>query len=267
MTALHTRSGATSIASALSTRIGAKVPIVGVVFWAVKLLTTGMGEAISDYLAGVSIVVAGGLGLIGLVIMLGLQIAAREYRAWRYWGTVAMVAVFGTMAADGVHKILGVPYTLTTILYLVAVIGILLVWKLVEGSVSIHTITTRRRELFYWATVLATFALGTAAGDMAAFALGLGYFASILLFAALMIVPLVAWRLRWMGEVAAFWTAYVLTRPLGASIADWLGKPPTKGGGIGWGDDIVSLGALALFLIAALWLTMTRRDAPEPRAA
>lgn len=241
---------------------GPKVPHVAAAFWAVKLLTTGMGEAIADGLAGASVILAAGVGLIGFLATMGWQLRARDYHPVRYWSCVAMVAVFGTMGADAVHLV-GLPYGVVAGAYLMAVLGILAVWKSIEGSVSIHSITTTRRELFYWATVLATFALGTAAGDFTADTLGLGFGSSILVFAALMLLPLVGWRLRIVGPVAAFWVAYVLTRPLGASIADWLGKPASRGG-LNLTDAGVSIAALVIFAASLAWLTKSRID--DPRA-
>lgn len=245
-----------------TTYLGAKVPIVAAVFWVVKLLTTGMGEAISDWFVAINRYGAVLVGLVGFVIMITLQLRAKRYVPWLYWGTVAMVAVFGTMAADSVHIVLGVPYQLTTIGYAVAVAVILGAWRAVEGCISIHSITTRRREVFYWAAVLATFALGTAAGDLAAYTLKLGYFESAILFAVLMLVPLIGWRTRALGPVASFWIAYVLTRPLGASIADWLGKPHSRAGGLGYGDATVSLIALVIFAGFVAWLQSTKYDDP-----
>lgn len=244
-------------------RVAASVPHVALAFWVVKLLTTGMGEAISDFLAGRSPLVAVGVGFVAFVVALVVQLRGASYSPVRYWLAVAMVAVFGTMVADAVHVVLGVPYAVTTVGYFLAVLVCLGAWRTVEGSVSIHSITTRRRELFYWATVVATFALGTAAGDLTAFTLRLGYLASVLVFGALILVPLALWRLRVLGPVACFWTAYVLTRPLGASIADWLGKPPTKAGGLGLGDGTVSLVALVVFGALVAWLQRTGVDRPR----
>jgi hypothetical protein len=152
----------------------AKVPEVTAVFWVVKVLTTGMGEAASDWLAAQSIALAAGIGAVGLGVTLWYQLRADRYRPTTYWATVAMVAVFGTMAADAIHVVLKVPYPITSAAYAIAVAASLVVWWRFEGTLSIHSITTRRRELFYWATVLATFALGTAAGDLTAMTLKLG---------------------------------------------------------------------------------------------
>ena len=170
-----------------------------------------------------------------------------------------MVAIFGTMAADAAHVILGIPYAVTTIGYSVALAVVLVWWWRSEGTLLIHSIVTPRRELFYWATVLATFALGTAAGDLTAYTLGWGYLPSAVFFGVAILVPLVAWRLG-AAEVAMFWTAYVLTRPLGASVADWLGKPSTKGGGLGFGDGRVTLCGFAILAVALVGLVRASRD-------
>lgn len=247
----------------LSVRETTKVPHVAVAFWVVKLLTTGMGEAISDWLASGNRFLAVGLGLVGLIAALAVQLRLRRYHPVAYWVSVAMVAVFGTMAADAVHVVLGIPYAITTAGYALAVIVVLMVWRRLEATVSIHSIVTWRREALYWTTVLATFALGTAAGDLTAFTLKLGYLDSIMVFAVLMMIVLVLWRVRLLGPVASFWTAYVFTRPLGASIADWLGKPNEHGGGLGWGDGPVCLGALVVFAGLVAWLAVSHHDHPR----
>jgi uncharacterized membrane-anchored protein len=169
-----------------------------------------------------------------------------------------MVAVFGTMAADGFHVVLGVPYAVSTAFYAVVLAAIFVGWYRSEGTLSIHSITTRRRELYYWATVLATFALGTAAGDLTATSLHLGFFSSGLIFAGAIMVPLVAWRLG-LNPVVAFWTAYVITRPLGASFADWFGKRHSFAGGLGLGDGLVTV--VTAVAIVALVSFVARRDA------
>jgi uncharacterized membrane-anchored protein len=249
--------------------MAAKVPAVTAVFWAIKVLTTGMGEAAADFLGGVSIVVAGVAGALGLAIALVLQFRARRYMAARYWSAVAMVAVFGTMVADGPHVVLGLPYPVSTLLYVVVVAACFALWRRSEGTVSIHSITTRRRETFYWVTVLATFALGTAVGDLTAMVWHLGFFWSGVLFAALIAVPAIGWARFGLHPVVAFWSAYVLTRPLGASFADWVGKPHALAGGLDAGDGTVTVvtGLLIIGLVA--WCAVTRRDvqAPEPAEA
>ena len=195
-----------------------KVPEVTVYFWITKVLTTGMGETTSDYLAHrLDPVIAVGLAGVALVASLVLQLCFRRYVAWVYWLAVVMVSVFGTMAADVLHVGLGIPYAVSTGFFTVALGAVFAVWYAVERTLSIHSIRTRRRELFYWATVLTTFALGTAAGDLSATSLRLGYFGSGVVFAVVFAVPALAhWRLR-LNAILAFWLAYVVTRPLGAA--------------------------------------------------
>ena len=241
-----------------------KVPEVTLIFWIVKLLSTAMGEATSDFLVfHINPYVAVAAGSVGLAGALVLQFTARRYVAWIYWLTVVMVAVFGTMAADVAHVVLGVPYAVSTLAFAVALAAIFLLWRRTEGTLSIHSISTRRRELFYWATVIATFALGTAAGDMSAATLGLGYFDSLLLFALLFAAPLAARRVFGANEVFTFWFAYIITRPLGASFADWVGKPYL--GGLGAGDGIVAI-ALAV-LIGAFVIFLSRDDGRRARVS
>jgi len=241
------------------TRLAPKVPEITVMFWIIKVLTTGMGEAASDFLANRSVPLAGGVGLVGFVVAMWLQLRTRRYVTVVYWFAVAMVAVFGTMAADGVHRVLGVPYPATTVFYAVALAAIFYLWRRDERTLSIHSIVTRRREMYYWSAVLATFALGTAAGDLTAFTLHLGYFASIGFFGVAILIPAVAYRARLMNEVGAFWFAYVLTRPLGASIADYIGKEPDKHG-LGYGDGTVTVVATVVIVILVGYVAWTRGD-------
>jgi uncharacterized membrane-anchored protein len=237
----------------------AKVPEITILFWVIKVLTTGMGEAASDWLGGLNLVLAGAIGFCGFVVALWLQFRSDRYVAVTYWFAVAMVAVFGTMAADGVHVALGLPYAITTTLYAIVLAVVLWLWYRSEGTLSIHSIVTRRRETYYWITVLTTFALGTAAGDLTATSLHLGFFASGLLFAAAITVPLLAWRLG-LNPVAAFWCAYVLTRPLGASFADWLGKPHSFDGGLGFGDGSVTGLATVAIAVLVTYVAVRRTD-------
>ncbi len=242
-----------------------KVPVrITAWFWLTKVLTTGMGETTSDFLGRVlNPVVAGAIGLLGLAGALVLQFRATRCSPWIYWSAVVMVSVFGTMAADVVHVVAGIPYVVSTVVFAVLLAVVLGAWYRSEGTLSIHSIDTPRRERFYWATVLTTFALGTAAGDLTAGTLKLGYFSSGVLFAAAIAVPALA-RLAGLNAVAAFWWAYVLTRPLGASFADWMGVG-TSHGGLGWGTGPVSLGLAAL--IAAAVGRLALQDAAQQDAA
>jgi uncharacterized membrane-anchored protein len=239
-------------------RLLTKVPEIGLIFWVLKLLTTGMGEAMSDSLGQQSVPAAAAIGIFGLVVALRLQLRQTEYRAPYYWFAVMMVAVFGTMAADGIHDGASIPYTVTTPVFALVTGIIFLWWYRSEGTLSIHSIDTRRRERFYWAVVLGTFALGTAAGDLTAYQLNLGFWPSALLFAAVFAVPAIGWwRLDW-NPIFSFWFAYIVTRPLGASFADGFSKPTN--GGLNLGDPLVSLVEFALFIALVAWVTISRRD-------
>jgi uncharacterized membrane-anchored protein len=230
-----------------------KVPEITLSFWLVKLLSTAMGESTSDYLVfHVNPYFAVAVGCAGLAVTLALQLLVRRFVVWIYWSAVVMVAVFGTMAADVAHVVLHIPYAVSTATFSVALFLVFLVWHLSERTLSIHSIFTLRRELFYWAAVIATFALGTATGDLTAASLGLGYLASAVLFCLLFAFPFVARRIAGLNEVFSFWFAYVVTRPLGASVADWLGKPILGGLGLGDGKVALVLTVLIIGLVAFL---------------
>jgi uncharacterized membrane-anchored protein len=243
-----------------------KVPEVTIFFWIIKILTTGMGETTSDFLVRqIDPIIAVALGGVCFVAALILQLAVRRYVPWIYWLAVVMVAIFGTMVADVIHVQFGVPYIVSSTCFAVALAIIFIAWYVSEKTLSIHTINTRRRELFYWATVIATFALGTATGDMTARTLNLGFFTSGLLFAVLFAVPAVGYWLFGLNEVFAFWFAYVLTRPLGASFADWLGMPRSlQGLGVGLGQISLVLAILIAGFVG--YLTITRQDVKHESA-
>ena len=242
-----------------------KVPEVFLLFWVVKLLTTGIGESGADFLGTVSIPLAALVGIGGFLVALWLQLRSSAYHPVRYWVTVLTVALFGTMIADGPHVALGTPYYVDSAIYFLLLCGLLTWWKRSEGTLSVHSIVTARRERFYWGTVLLTFGLGTALGDTTAINLGLGFGLSIVLFGVLILVPLVLWRLG-LNATVAFWASYVLTRPLGASVADWLGKPPSSGG-LGWGDGTVTGLGLLLFAALVAYVTVTHSDVEGAHAA
>jgi uncharacterized membrane-anchored protein len=241
-------------------RAMSKVPEVTAYFWIIKVLTTGMGETTSDYLAHrIGPIIAVGLAGVVLAAVLAVQLSVRRYVAWIYWTAVVMVSVFGTMAADVLHVGLGVPYIASTAFFVVVLAAIFVVWYASERTLSIHSIVTWRREVFYWATVMTTFALGTAAGDMTAVSLRLGYFSSGVMFAVLIAIPALAYSRFALNGILAFWCAYILTRPLGASFADWMGVTRARGG-LALGTGPVSL-ALAVIIIALVgYLSMTRKD-------
>ncbi len=240
-----------------SRRIATKVPMIIAFFWLTKVATTAMGESTSDALnamPGPAIAVP--LMLVGLIWSLRRQFRRDHYDAWTYWTVVVMVAIFGTSAADALHVGLGIQYPVSTTFYAIVLAVIFLVWHRSEGTLSIHSITTKRREAFYWAAVLATFALGTACGDMTATNLHIGYLGSGLMFLGLIAIPWLAHRYLGLNEVVAFWMAYVLTRPLGASFADWMAVEPSRGGlGIGAGGSALILAAIVILAIRRLATT------------
>lgn len=244
-------------------RMARKVPEVTIYFWIIKLLTTGMGETTSDFLVRqIDPVIAVAIGGIGFVTALILQFFVRRYVAWIYWLAVVMVAIFGTMVADVLHVQFGIPYVVSAMCFAAALAGIFVVWYVSEKTLSIHTIDSRRRELFYWLAVVTTFALGTAVGDMTATTMHLGYLASGVLFAVLFALPAVGYWLFGLNEIFAFWFAYIVTRPLGASFADWAGRSH-EFGGLGLGTGEVSLALAIVIAILVGYLTVTRKDVKE----
>jgi len=233
----------------LDRQLASKVPEVTLAFWAAKVLTTAMGESVSDYsVYRFDPVIAVMVGFVAFMIALAWQLALPRYQAAVYWLAVSMVAVFGTMAADVTHVKFHVPYAVSSIVFAVVLAVVFAAWHRLERTLSIHSITTTRRELFYWAAVLVTFAFGTAAGDLLAIALHLGYFWAGIVFIAVICVPLLGWRLLRWNSITSFWLAYVVTRPIGASYADWFGKP-MRAGGLGLGDGVVG-GTLAALVVA-----------------
>jgi len=237
---------------------------VTVYFWILKGLSTALGESSSDYLVhAMDPVIAVVGGFVAFVIALSLQFSVRRYLAWTYWFAVVMVGIFGTMAADVLHVKFHVPYAVSATFYACVLAAVFLTWEKTEHTLSVHSIDTARRELFYWAAVVTTFALGTALGDLTAITFNLGYVRAAVLYAALIAIPAVGyWRFD-LNPVLAFWAAYVLTRPLGASIADWLGKP-ANAGGLGWGAGRVSI-MLAIVIVALVsYVAITHADVQDP---
>lgn len=192
-------------------------------FWVIKILTTGMGEALSDRLVTrfdpVPTVL---ITAVVFVVVLTVQFRSRRFSSGKYWSAVAMVAVFGTMVADVAHVAAGIPYLASTLVFLGVLVVVFTAWRRNEGTLDVHTVITIRREGFYWATVIVAFAMGTAAGDLIASTLQLGYLLGACVFIGGMAAVVALRRANVLGSVAAFWSAYVLTRPIGASIADWL---------------------------------------------
>jgi len=243
----------------------AKVPEVIFLFWVVKVLTTAGGEATSDYLKTLGNIKGGGVEVVLFVAGLVLQYSTRRYRAFAYWFLAFAIAIFGTGVADFLHLDVHIPYAGTTLMWAVILAVIFWLWQHSEGTLSIHSVTTQRRESFYWATVFATFALGTALGDFTATSLHLGYLASGILFGVVILLPALAWRQFGLNGIAAFWMSYVVTRPLGASFADYISKP-ARISGINFGDGLTAIVfAIAVFVLVS-YLAVARPDIQQPTA-
>lgn len=244
--------------------LAAKVPETIFLFWVVKILTTAGGEATSDYLKTWGNI-KGGAAEVGVFLAaLVVQFATRRYQAFAYWSLAFAIAIFGTGVADFLHLDVHIPYAGTTILWAVILAVVFWLWQRSEGTLSIHSITTQRREAFYWATVFATFALGTALGDFTATSLNLGYLGSAILFSVVILIPAAAGMRFGLNRIAAFWAAYVLTRPLGASYADYISKPSAISG-IGFGDGPTAVVfAVAVFTLVT-YLALIRPDIQRPQ--
>jgi uncharacterized membrane-anchored protein len=239
-----------------------KVPEVTIYFWIIKVLATTVGETAADYLGthlNLSLtsvtLVMGAL----LVAALFFQFRARSYTPSIYWVTVVLISVVGTLITDNLVDNFGVSLKVTTAIFTVAMLATFAAWYSSEKTLSIHSIRTTKREAFYWSAILFTFALGTAAGDLVAESLNLGYWKSALMFAALIGVVAFAWRYMKVNAVLGFWIAYILTRPLGASMGDYLSQKH-KDGGLGLGTVTTSALFLATILAVVIYLTVTKKD-------
>ncbi|MGA2123264.1 MAG: hypothetical protein ABSG58_02445 [Acidimicrobiales bacterium] len=239
--------------------VAAKVPEVIIWFWVAKILTTAGGEATSDYLKTWGNIKGGATEILVFVVGLLWQFSTRRYQAFSYWFLAFAIAIFGTGVSDFLHLDVGIPYIGTTLLWAVVLALVFVFWQRSEGTLSIHSIVTQRREAFYWATVFATFALGTALGDYTASSLHLGYLASGILFSALILVPAVATGYLGFNRIAGFWAAYVLTRPLGASYADYISKSQALSG-INFGDGQTALVFFGAVFVLVAYLAVTRID-------
>lgn len=239
-----------------------KVPEVTAFFWIIKVLCTTVGETVADFL-GTNL----GWGLTGttafmgalLAIALVVQFRSRRYRAAVYWLAVVLLSVVGTLITDNLTDNFGVPLVTTTVLFSVVLAVVFAIWFAVERTLSIHSITTTRREAFYWLAILFTFALGTSAGDLAAERLALGYLPSALIFAGAIALIFAAHKVVKLNAILAFWLAYILTRPLGASLGDFLAQARTDGG-VGLGTTATSAIFLVAILVLVGFLAITGRD-------
>lgn len=249
-----------------SARMLNKVPQVTLFFWIIKIMATTVGETAADFLS-----VNLNLGLTGTAITMGVlllaflvaQMDSRKYVPWIYWMTVTLLSIFGTLMTDNLVDSFGVPLQTTTAVFAVALVATFAAWYGAERSLSIHTITTTRREILYWAAILFTFALGTAAGDLAAEGMRLGYATAALIYGGLIAVVACAYYVLKINAITAFWIAYVLTRPFGASCGDLLSQPVSNGGmGLG------TVGTSTIFLVTILglvtYLTVRQKAVSNP---
>jgi uncharacterized membrane-anchored protein len=234
----------------LSIPILNKVPEVTLWFWIIKILSTTVGETVADYLAvevGFGQTITSGTMFLFLAIALSLQLRVKRYVPWAYWLTVVLVSVVGTQITDILTDKLDVSLYVSSAIFSVILTATFTVWYRKEGTLSIQSINTHSREFFYWAAILCTFALGTATGDLATEALGLGFKVGILAFGFLIGAAAVAYYMGF-GSVLTFWTAYVFTRPLGAALGDWLTQEPTYGG-LGLGAQLTSILFLSVIVV------------------
>ncbi len=256
----------TAPAEASTRSMSNKVPAVALSFWVIKIMCTTVGETGADFLA-----FSAGLGahltmaLMGALLALALfvQLRTRSYTPWIYWLTVVLVSVVGTQITDFFTDTLGISLALSTPILAVALAAAFMLWYRVEKSLSIHEIFTRRRELFYWAAILCTFALGTAAGDLASETLGLGYAWGAVAYGALIAITYAAWRMGG-NAILTFWIGYILTRPFGAALGDLLTQAKTAGGlgmDAAW-TSAIFLSVIVLLVGFAQWTTQPVETAP-----
>lgn len=246
-----------------------KVPEITLYFWIIKILATTVGETAADFL-NVNL----GFGLTNtsyvmgalLVAILLYQLFKRRYIAWLYWLTVILISIVGTLITDNLTDNFGVPLWISTVVFSVLLAATFFAWYSREKTLSIHSVFTTQRELFYWAAILFTFALGTAGGDLATEGVGLGYLTGVLIFGGLIVLTTLAYYANLVNAVLAFWIAYVLTRPLGASIGDLLSQPP-KNGGMGFSHFGINGVFFAIIVALIAYLTVSGIDRPTDEEA
>lgn len=243
-----------------------KVPEVTIYFWIIKILATTVGETAADLLAvrldlGLTMTswIMSGVFIVALIV----QLRAKRYIPVPYWLTVVLISIVGTLISDNLVDGMGVSLVTTTIAFSIALMAAFALWYRSERTLSIHTIFTRRRELYYWAAILFTFALGTSAGDLMAEKFDLGYGLSAIVFAAMIAATYCLYLFTNISPILAFWIAYILTRPVGASIGDFLAKPVIAGG-LGWGTINTSLLFLGGIFALVVFLTVSKVDNIKP---
>ena len=239
-----------------------KVPLVTAAFWIIKILATTVGETGADYLnlnVGLGLSLTAAVMTVVLIAVLALQLRQSRYVPWIYWLLVVFLSIVGTLITDLMTDNLGVSLYASTAAFLIALILTFVAWHRSKHTLSIHAIDTRSREAFYWAAILFTFALGTAAGDLLSEQIGLGYAKSGLIFGGGIALITLGYYAKVLGPVLAFWLAYILTRPLGASLGDFLTQAPNAGG-LGLSMMLVSGIFVALILLLVTYLTVTGND-------
>jgi uncharacterized membrane-anchored protein len=239
-----------------------KVPEVTLYFWIIKVLATTIGETAADNLSdnlGFGLTKTTWVMSALLVIVLVFQFRAPRYVPPIYWLVVVLLSIVGTLITDNLTDKYNVALELTTTVFAIALAATFIAWYSVERTLSIHSIITRRREAFYWLAILFTFALGTAAGDLISERFGIGYWKAALLFGGCIALIALAWRYLGLNAILAFWAAYILTRPLGASIGDYLSQPKADGG-LGLGTTVTSLIFLSAIIVVVAFLTVTKKD-------
>ena len=238
-----------------------KVPQITLIFWIIKVLATTVGETAADFLSQtLKLGLSGTSYVMGaiLLIVLFIQFKCKRYIPAIFWLAVVLLSVVGTLISDNLVDNLGVSLLTTTLLFGTALILVFIVWYFSEKSLSVDSINTTKRELFYWSAILFTFALGTSAGDLIAESSGFGYAYSALLFAGIIVLVFMAYKFLKLNAILSFWIAYILTRPLGASLGDLLSQP-VKDGGLGLGTTVTSIVFLVIILILVIYLTIQQK--------
>ena len=249
-------------------RLWSKVPLITAALWIIKVMATTVGETGADLLAtrlGLGLSITSWVMTGVFLVFLLLQLRARTYIPTLYWLTVVLISVVGTLISDNLVDGMGIQLQTTTVVFAIILAIVFVFWYNSEGTLSIHSIHTRRRELFYWAAILFTFALGTSAGDLVAEGFDLGYGLAAVIFGGLIGLVAIAYYAFKQNAILCFWIAYVLTRPLGASVGDLLAKPHIAGG-LGWGTVTTSILFMAVIAALVVYLTATRVDSEDEQA-
>ena len=239
-----------------------KVPQITLIFWIIKILATTVGETAADFLSetlklgltGTSYVMSG-----VLLVVLIIQFKCKKYIPAVFWLAVVLLSVVGTLISDNLVDNLGVSLATTSMIFGGALIVVFIIWYASEKTLSVDNINTTRKEFFYWLAILFTFALGTSAGDLISESSGLGYGYAALLFAGIILLDFIAYKFLKLNAILTFWIAYILTRPLGASLGDLLSQP-VKDGGLGVGTTVTSIVFLSVILILVIYLSIQKKN-------